>query len=416
MSKKHILFLSANDFKEKSIQVLRKTPEAFVNAGWKLTYIVARDYSTAGNYYYEKEINIEGVDIIRFPFPFTALRNKVKNHLLQTIITQLAGYLTILKLYSFAKKELKKNKVDVIYGYEVYGICSSIILRKFGYLKNIKIVSRFQGTWVGKYLKEKKRLKLLLNFDDVIALKSKADLSIMTNDGTFGDYAMKKLNSKALHNLKFWINGVDEQKINESEYQDLTEKYREHKNKLIVLSISRLEEWKRVDRGISAISYLVNKLNFTDIVYFIIGEGGLRKKYEELVEAENISNNVIFVGGIPNTEVKKYLNFAEIFFSTYDLSNVGNPLLEAIRANKIIFTLNNGDTSSWIKHKENGFIYDISDELSENMANDLYALQSDNNLKIKIKENIIKTENKKLWTWQERFNAEVKEVEALLKQ
>ena len=29
--------------------------------------------------------------------------------------------------------------------------------------------------------------------------------------------------------------------------------------------------------------------------------------------------------------------------------------------------------------------------------------------------NIIKTENKKLWTWQERFNAEVKEVEALLK-
>jgi len=114
MSKKHILFLSANDFKEKSIQVLRKTPEAFVNAGWKVTYIVARDYSTAGNYYYEKEINIEGVDIIRFPFPFTALRNKVKNHLLQTIITQLAGYLTILKLYSFAKKELKKNKVDFV--------------------------------------------------------------------------------------------------------------------------------------------------------------------------------------------------------------------------------------------------------------------------------------------------------------
>jgi len=414
MSKKHILFLSANDFKEKSIQVLRKTPEAFVNAGWEVTYIVSRDYSTAGNYFYEKEINIEGVNIVRFPMPFTKIRNKIKNHLLQTIITQLAGYLTIYKLYKHAKKELKNNKADVLYGYEVYGVCAAILLRKFGYLKNIKVVSRFQGTWVGKYLKEKKRLKLLLNFDDVIALKSKADLSIMTNDGTFGDYVMKKLKSKALHNLKFWINGVDEQKIPESEYQDLIEKYKEHKDKLIVLSISRLEEWKRVDRGIKAISYLVNKLNYTDVVYFIIGEGGLRKKYEELVETEKISENVIFVGGIPNTEVKKYLNFAEIFFSTYNLSNVGNPLLEAIRANKIIFTLNNGDTSSWITHKENGFIYDVNETISENMAEDLFSLQTNEDLKKKIKENIIKTEKDKLWTWQERFNAEVKAVEELL--
>lgn len=34
MEKKTILFLSALDFKEKSIQVIKKTPEAFVKAGW----------------------------------------------------------------------------------------------------------------------------------------------------------------------------------------------------------------------------------------------------------------------------------------------------------------------------------------------------------------------------------------------
>ena len=411
---KHILFLSANDFKEKSIQVLRKTPEAFVKAGWKVTYIVARDYSKKGNYFYEKEINIDGVNIIRFPFALTKLRDKINNRILQTIVTQIAGYITILQLYRYAKNELKKTKVDVLYGYEVYGVCAAILLRKTGKLNNIKIVSRFQGTWVAQYIKNRKFFKLLLNFDDVIALKSYADLCIMTNDGTMGDYALKKLKSKALHNLKFWVNGVDEQKLPSEKYVDLTEKYKEYVNYIKLLSISRLESWKRVDRIINTVSYLINNLNCKNVIYFVVGDGSLRSQYEEMVKKENISDNVIFVGGIPNSEVKKYLNFADVFFSTYDLSNVGNPLLEAIRANKIIFTLNNGDTSSWIKHKVNGFIYDIDENLPEKMATDLLELIKNNQLKEQILLNIQKTEKEKLWTWQERMQAEVKEVEALL--
>jgi len=31
------------DFKEKSIQVIRKTPEAYIEAGWDVHYVVARD-------------------------------------------------------------------------------------------------------------------------------------------------------------------------------------------------------------------------------------------------------------------------------------------------------------------------------------------------------------------------------------
>ena len=150
-------------------------------------------------------------------------------------------------------------------------------------------------------------------------------------------------------------------------------------------------------------------------MYFVVGEGSLRPQYEELVKKENIAGNVVFVGAVPNSDVKKYLNYADVFFSTYDLSNVGNPLLEAIRANKIIFTLNNGDTSSWIKHKVNGFIYDIDENLPEKMATDLLELINNEQLRERILINIKKTEKEKLWTWQERMEAEVKEVEALLK-
>lgn len=71
--KRKILFLSALDFKEKSIQVIRKTPEAYVAAGWDVRYIVARDTTRRGNYSYEREINPDGVRIERFAWALTGL-------------------------------------------------------------------------------------------------------------------------------------------------------------------------------------------------------------------------------------------------------------------------------------------------------------------------------------------------------
>jgi len=73
---KKILFISGLDFKEKSIQVIRKTPEAYVAADWEVDYIVARDNSLFGDYHYEDEINPEGINITRVYWPFAKLRAK----------------------------------------------------------------------------------------------------------------------------------------------------------------------------------------------------------------------------------------------------------------------------------------------------------------------------------------------------
>ena len=412
-----ILFLFANDFKEKSIQVIRKTPEAFVAAGWKVTYIVARDRSKAGNYFYEKEINPAGVDVIRFDMPLAGLRSRIKNHFLLTVITQIAAWITIFKLAKRARKFLKnsENNVDVIYGYEVHGVCAVDWMRRWGRLKQMKIVSRFQGTWMTSYLREGKWLKRFLNVDDVFALKSRADLCIMTNDGTDGDEAMRRLKSNALHNLKFWINGVDEQKLSSDAYSEHKSMYNPDGTKCIVLSVSRMESWKRVDRILDVISCAVKKHGAKNLLYIAAGEGSMLAQYQQRVKVEGLEENVVFTGAVPHEEVKKYLNVADVFISTYDLSNVGNPLLEAIRANKIIFTLNNGATGEWIRHRENGFIYNVDEHLIENMATDLVALMQDESLKTRIRRNVEKTEKEKLWTWQERMDAEVKAVEELFK-
>ncbi len=415
MLKKRILFLSGNDFKEKSIQVLRMTPEAFAAAGWDVTYIVSRDQSKHGSYFYERPFDPPGIKVIRFEMPLSRLRSRMGSGLVQVLLTQISAYLSMVKLAFKARSWIKSNgEPDVIYGYEVQGVCANLILRHCLNLHETKTVNRFQGTWINQFLEQKRWLKLLLNVDDIIALKSYADLCIMTNDGTKGDLAMKSLRSKALPSLKFWVNGVNSQLLEMDDFAELNKSYAQNENKLKLLTVCRLESWKRIDRVLEILNILVNELKFTEVVYYVVGDGDQRANLEGLTNSLGLSGHVIFVGGLNHSEVKKYLNYCDIFLSTYDLSNVGNPLLEAISAHKIIFTLDNGDTSSWIEHGVNGFIYKIDDGLFKTIAKDILEVYSNNVLKNNVISGVIETAKTKLWTWDERFKAEVEHVGKLI--
>lgn len=415
MTKKSILFISALDFKEKSIQVIRKTPEAYYKAGWDVYYVVARDTSKDDNYFYEKEINPEGLEIDRFYIPFARLHESMKNRLFKLTVAKFRYYITIIQLAFHALKILKHKNIDVIYGYEHNGVLAVNLLRLLGKLPDIKIVSRFQGTFkIKSIIQNKNFFKGLLQWDKILALYLPANLCIITNDGTQGDEVLKKIKSRNYKNFKFWVNGVDEQKLSPEKIADIKNEYGISDIKTVLLTICRLQDWKRVDRGIHLLAKLIHDYELQSIKYYIVGEGNKRKSLESLAQKLKIEQCIEFTGSIRNENVKKYLNIADIFISTYDFSNVGNPLLEAIRANKIIFTLNNGDTHKWIQHENNGFIYNIEDNLIDNMAKDMNKLISNIELKEKIIVNIKQTEIEKLWTWEERFNAEIEAINHIL--
>jgi len=408
-----ILFLSGLDFKEKSIQVIRKTPKAYLKAGYNVYYIVARDNSIDGDYFYEREVNIEGIDILRVYYPLKRVKNRFRIRFLKKIVIKISNYLVVIILALRASKLLKKEKIDVIYGYEVIGVLAVHLLKIFRKLKNVKIVSRFQGTWFHFILQNKKYLKALVNWEHFLALYLPSDLCIMTNDGTRGDKALAAIRSKNLRNFKFWVNGVDELKISIKGKDEYREKLN-IKDRFMFLTVCRLEKWKRLDRVIEVCNFLVNRYNYQNFILLIVGDGSEKPALVSLVKRYGIENYVSFEGAKIHNEIKYYLNTADIFFSTYDSSNVGNPLLEAIRTNKIIFTLNNGDTNSWIKHGINGFIYDIDENLIDNMAKDVLKVINEVSLREKIISNIKRTEKEKLWTWDERLQAEVSEVETLI--
>ncbi|WP_180128543.1 MULTISPECIES: glycosyltransferase [unclassified Acinetobacter] len=393
--RKKILFLSGIDFKEKSIQVIRKTPEYYASSGWNVDYIVARDNVAGGNYSYEKEINPEGVNVSRFYWPITKFR-QMSNRYLKLIFSKIASLMVIFALALQGYKKIKSGNYDVVYGYELHGVLALMLIKPF--LKYEKIVTRFQGTFLNEMLENKQWLRLLFNADLILALKVKSDLTIMTDDGTEGDKALKKIRGiDNLGNIKFWTNGVNV--IEHSKWPDLS------KDKIKIVSISRLVGWKRVDRCIKVVEQLVAN-GFTDFEYEIIGGGELKEKLEQMVKSLSLEPYVKFSGALPHHEALDRLKKSQIFFSMYDSSNVGNPLLEAIRANKIIVTLNNGDTGSWIKHQINGLIYNPNDDFFSKAATDIQALVSDNVLRKNILDELYIVEKQRLNTWDERLSKE----------
>ena len=257
-----------------------------------------------------------------------------------------------------------------------------------------------------EYITSHKYSKILSNFDHLIALLLNADLYIMTNDGTFGDKLFNKLKKNYLNKFLFLRNGVDSTNV---ENNFLNNRF--PKTEYTFLTISRLNKWKRVDRSIDFLSNFKYKYKSKLI---ILGDGPELNSLKLKVEEKNLKDFVYFEGSITSTDVKYYLDYCDIFLTFYDGSNVGNPLFEAIRSNKLIITINNGDTGNYIKHKENGLIYDyqninykdISDDIIEIFSNQLNKNVIYNNLRI-LEKNI-------LWTWQERLMYELIQVNKLL--
>jgi len=76
---------------------------------------------------------------------------------------------------------------------------------------------------------------------------------------------------------------------------------------LNVLYVGRLVDWKTIDIVIDAIVQTKTKASLT-----IVGDGADKKRLEEYVDTNNISN-VSFIGLVPHAEINQYYDEADIF-------------------------------------------------------------------------------------------------------
>lgn len=330
----------------KGAPSFNKTIQGYLDADWKLTLIAP---SPTNNHYK----NIPKLNAITFKPLFGSLLTIPKiGYLINLLNIKFAER----KFYSLGKKILKKNKDNtILYAYEVHGVNA---VKKLSKKFHIPMVTRFQGTVLAPV--KNTFLNRIVYYPHFSALKTKANVTIMTDDGTLGDKVLENIGNKSEHTC-FWRNGVDIDFIHELENEriiSLKKSIGLAPNEKMLLTISRLAGWKRVERAIDAL-YQARKKN-PAIKLVIVGDGDQKEYLKTYVQKLNITSNVIFAGAIPHNEIKNYLALADIFLSLYDLSNVGNPLLEAMSAGKPIITLNVGATNTLIKHNINGVLLDLN--------------------------------------------------------
>jgi len=173
-------------------------------------------------------------------------------------------------------------------------------------------------------------------------------------------FAVSKENAKIIQNryqreVKVLHNGVNIElfKKDQNIREELRKKYKID-NQKVLLSVGRIVGWKGYQLVIKAIKDLV------DVKYVVIGDGEYLNKLKSLAKDEQIEEKVLFLGSIPNKELYKYMNMADIFIQpSIGHEAFGITIVEAMACGLPVIASYNGGMKDIIKDGENGFFFEV---------------------------------------------------------
>jgi glycosyltransferase involved in cell wall biosynthesis len=305
---------------------------------------------------------------------------------------------------------------DALYAYEAHAVLAARLLRRRGL--RLPLVARYQGTVMYPALKD--TMLYCRRYEEALALKTPADLIIMTDDGTSGDKVLAKLNPRSRERVKFWRNGLDLDRVRPAAPQDragVRAALGIPTDAFVMLTASRLATWKRVDRAIRALPRVRSWV--PQALLLVVGDGEERARLESLARSLGVTDSVRFVGAVPQPDVLRYMHASDVFLAIADLSNVGNPLLEAMACGMCIVAVDAGDTRDLIADQRTGRLVDNSQRsgfvktLEDRLADLLVALCGDPELRARLASAAAAYASEHFWTWDQRMAAEIEAVEAI---
>ena len=238
-----------------------------------------------------------------------------------------------------------------------------------------------------------------------MALRKQADLYVMTDDGTLGDQALTYWNPHVSEdNLLFIRNGIDSTGKGEKvDHTSTLERFSETGDAPILLMVSRLAGWKRIDRGIDLVSDLRGRYSSTKLI--VVGDGEQKDQLMGYAATKGVKDNVFFAGSQPRSTVFSLMQSCDIFLSLYDISNCGNPLFEALLSGIPVITLNNGSTSAVVTDRINGLLVEPNDQFG--LFSAMLELYENESLRRKISEGGLAWARQNMLSWDDRMEVEL---------
>jgi glycosyltransferase involved in cell wall biosynthesis len=302
---------------------------------------------------------------------------------------------------------IARDRVDLLYAYEVHGALAARRLRRH----RLPTVARYQGTVMHPTLASP--LARLRRYEEVLALRLPADLYVMTDDGTRGDEVLERLNPASSGKVRFWRNGLDLARLRPATPVERGAQRAAlgiPNDAFVLVTASRLAAWKRVDRAIAALPDVLRAV--PDALLLVVGDGEERVNLERQASELGVSNHVRFAGSVPQEQVAGYMHAADAFLALADLSNVGNPLLEAMTCGLPVVAVDAGDTRSLVRDGETGRL--LPSGGPAHVAQAVIALAREAGTRQRLAEGARHYAESHFWTWEARLNAELEEVERLV--
>ncbi len=210
---------------------------------------------------------------------------------------------------------------DAIIGYEADNAFAAKLL---SVLFGKKYINKYQGT----VLKGVER-----NVSDAIKYYpilyfgiNKSDLCLMVNDGTDGRYWA---GVRGCENIYFEPHGVAKSDYENNKVTNRISSLIANKNdKLLIFNNASSSNWKRVDRVVNILEKVEPKIRDKLHVYSTFFGSDL-ELIKELAVRKGVNNHISFVHGFNHLECNQLLRACDLLIMTNDMSNLGNPVLEA---------------------------------------------------------------------------------------
>lgn len=401
-----ILMISYWDFQEHGMQVTLRTPRYFAQRGHQVSFLVHSETTSNADTLVDVHPNIT---VVRFQLPLRWLGRIPGLRRPRQFVLFLIATLN----YVFRRCQ-GAQRPDVIYAAEADAVLIGSLLRWwFG----VPLVTRFYGVAriAAHFDPHTRRLRSmgLRHILSRMALTRRAEMIIVTDDGTNGKTIVEALNPRA-SNVKFWRNGIDPCEVTPEEIDRVRRSYGLRACESLLLTVSRLDAMKRVDRAIRALAAIDSKI---PVRLLVVGDGPDRQSLERLARELGVAGRAIFAGKVHHSRIYPLYAACDIFLSLYDYSNVGNPLWEAINAGCCIVTLNTGLTGGVIADGVNGRLIDPgSDEPTTvtRVADAIRELAGDPALRACLAAGA-KESRRQLWSWTQRLQAESEAIEELVR-
>ncbi|MCP4252713.1 MAG: glycosyltransferase [Candidatus Scalindua sp.] len=244
--------------------------------------------------------------------------------------------LSIYKLY----KLLKYHKFDIIH---THAYSAGTVGRVSAFLAGIPVIISHNQNVYGHYNKYYNFVEWLLSYitDKIICVSDKVMKFTKETQG---------IDTKRLITI---YNGIEKFcSVSEKETSDLRKKFNIPLNSSVVGTIAQFSEKKGLEYLLRSASVLLKDRR--DVNFFLVGDGTIKSKLEQLCTDLKIENNVIFVG--ERSDIPGMLSLIDIFVLPSITEGLPLALLEAMSCGKPVIATSVGGVPEIVKNGINGIL------------------------------------------------------------